>query len=450
MIKTPQGFILAPEKKSIEVRVKTDLSKKCVCIVDTGLALHIAPLLAKSFGRVLYCLPDLDAFRKTNKARIGKGIPNVEKIDSLFDVVQVDQTNRIVDLFIFTDVSMIDWQRHLKALGYPVVGCFGAGMMETDKLFFYQTLESLKLPVSPYEVVNSIDELREALKKKKNPVYIKLVNQEYRGVIETFKCEDADAIDPVLDDIALMVGRYKSKIQFLIQDEIKSKYETGIDTLQTGDKHSNNPIVGIEGKNEWYIAKVVSDVPEVLKEYVDKTSPVMGDLGICCHRSTENRITESGDCYGIDETIRVPSPPGELFPELYQDGDYAQAMWDLGQGVVPNLTKKENYGVQIILKSSSLKSGLPVKVIYPKEIERFVKLTCQMIEEDGGVWVVPNDDDSDYLGSVVGVGNTLIEAEKKCREYAKQIKAHKISYEADVMIASKEAREKAKKFNVEF
>ena len=272
----------SPKRKEAK-RIKTDISNKCVCVVDTGLALHIAPLLAKSFGRVMYCLPDIDAFRKTNRARIGTGIPNVEKIDRLFDVVQVDKTNRIVDLFIFMDVSMVDWQKHLKELGYPVVGCFDAEKIELNKLFFYETLQSLNLPVSPFEVATGIDDLRKTLEKKKTPVHVKLLNQEYRGVSETFRCEDADAIDPVLDDISLMVGRYKSKIQFLVQDEIKSKCETGIDTLQVGNKISNNPIVGIEGKNEWYIAKVVSAVPDVLKEYVDKTANVLGSLGICCH-----------------------------------------------------------------------------------------------------------------------------------------------------------------------
>ena len=183
-IDTPTGKIPIPEPSENKEIPKVDLSKKTVCVIDTGLTTHIAQLLAKSFGRTLYHIPDSDAFKKTNKAQIGTGIPGVEKVKDLFNVVQVDQTNRIVDLFIFTDVSMVDLQKHLKALGYPVVGCFDSYQMELDKLFFYQTLESLGLPVAPYEVVEGIDELREKLEARKDfPCYIKLVNQEYRGEI---------------------------------------------------------------------------------------------------------------------------------------------------------------------------------------------------------------------------------------------------------------------------
>jgi len=450
-INTPTGKIPIPEPSDNKEIPKVDLSKKCVCVIDTGLATHIAQLMAKSFGRVLYHIPDSDAFKKTNKAQIGTGIPGVEKVKDLFNVVQVDQTNRIVDLFIFIDVSMIGLQRHLKALGYPVVGCFGSYQMELEKIFYYETLKSLGLPVADYEVAEGIDDLREKLNARKDfPCFVKLADQEYRGVTETFPVDDADAIDPVLDDISIVVGRNKDTIKYLTQNKIESKCETGIDTLQVNGQHSNNPLVGIEGKNEWYIAKVVPDVPKVLKEYVNKTASIFETLGMQCPRSTENRITEDGSCYGIDETIRVPEPPGALFPELYEDGDYAQAMWNLGQGIVPVLHPKEKYGVEIIMTSESLKKGLPVKVIFPPELEPFVKLTSYKIEEDGSHWVVPDNDESDFLGAVVATGKSLKEAEKKCREYAEQIKAHKLCYEGDVMTASKEAREKASKFGIDF
>lgn len=425
-----------------------DLSKKTVCIVDTGLALHMAPLLAKTFGRVLYHLPDSDAYRKTNRARIGTGIPNVERVKRLFDVVQVDQTNRIVDLFIFPDACMVDTQKHLRALGYPVVGCFDSDIIELNKEFFYQQLQSLGLPVAPYEIAIGIDDLRDKLDVREDwPAIIKLKNQEFRGITETFPCYDADGIDPTLDDIACILGRDQFLTEFLIQDCIPSTCEIGFDALQQGCEIADNPIVGIEGKDEWYIARVVPKLPPMLQEYMDKTAPIMGMLGLCGHRSTENRITDEGVSFGIDETIRVPSPPGELFPELYMDGDYAQAMWALGQGQVPSLRVKARCGVQLILTSSSLDDGMPVKVSFPPEIAPYVKLKNWMMEEDGSVWVIPNDNDY-YLGAVVAVGASIEEAAAKVKEYASQIKAHKLFYEDDVLLCSADARAKAATFGV--
>jgi hypothetical protein len=440
-IQTPNGIIFVPETQKPSVKGKDDLSQKTVCIIDTGLALHIAPLLAKSFGRVLYYLPDSDAYRKSNKAQIGTGIDGVIKINRLFDYVDD------IDLFIFPDACMVDLQKYLRKRGKAVVGCFDSDRMELDKDLFYSNLKAVKLPVADYEIVIGVEDLRECLEEITLPVHIKLKNQDYRGITETFRCVDADAIDPVLDDICSVVGRYKDKIQFIVQDQINSKCETGFDTFCLNGECSSNPIVGIEGKDEWYIARVFPQVPSILKDYLNKTAPIFKELGIAGHRSTEIRITEDKECYGIDETCRMPSPPGELFPELYQDGDYAQAMWDLGHGKLPKLTVKAECGVQLNLMSSSLAGGAPVKVIFPKEISRYVKLKNYLIEDDGSVWVIPNDCD-DYLGAVVAVGRTIEEAAIKCQEYAKQIKAHKMTYEDDIITCSRESRNKAAEFGV--
>ncbi len=129
------------------------------------------------------------------------------------------------------------------------------------------------------------------------------------------------------------------------------------------------------------------------------------------------------------------------------DGDYAQAMWALGQGQVPSLRVKARCGVQLILTSSSLDDGMPVKVSFPPEIAPYVKLKNWMMEEDGSVWVIPNDNDY-YLGAVVAVGASIEEAAAKVKEYASQIKAHKLFYEDDVLLCSADARAKAATFGV--
>ncbi len=450
-INTPTGPVYVADKsdKPIEAtREATDLSTKTVCLVDTGLALHLAPVLAKSFGQVLYYLPDSDSYKKTDRSQIGTGIEGVHQITDLWSHVQVDASNREIDLFIFPDCSFASEALHLKSLGYRVVSAFRSDLMETDKLLFYETLKAAGLPVAPFEVITGIEPLREHLKGVKGARYIKLRDQKYRGVTETFCCHDAEAIDPVLDEISSIVGQHDDEIQFIVQEPIESCCEIGMDTFNLNGQYADNGLVGIEGKDEWYICKVAPSVPAVMKDSMEKVAGFFAMSGYQGLYSTENRITENGESYFIDATCRMPSPPGELMPEMYAPGCYAQAMWDIGGGDLPVLVPSAKFGVELILTSEWYGKGKWLKVDYPPEIADFVKLKNYCVK-DGATWVVPNDNDR-YIGAVVGTGNTLEQAAKNATKYAEQVKAHKLNYECDVLAEAQCAIEEAGKHGIIF
>src|SRR5512138_29010 len=150
--------------------MKTDLKSKTVCVVDTGLALHLAQVLARSFGTVLYYLPDSDAYPTVERDEIGTGIEGVTRIYDLYEHIHVDEAERDVDLFFFPDIGFAGMQNHLLELGYAVAGSLYSDIMELDKEKFYKTLGKVGLPVAPTEKVVGTEALRAHLKKHQNVV----------------------------------------------------------------------------------------------------------------------------------------------------------------------------------------------------------------------------------------------------------------------------------------
>jgi hypothetical protein len=423
-----------------------NLKDKTLCIIDTGLSTHYAVTMAKSYGHVVYHIPDSDSYKHDYRAKIGTGLEGVEVVDedTLCEYIDEGPGGKI-DLFFFPDLGFRGQQEHLRNLGFPVAGSGFSDIMETDKYKFYQTLKKLGLPVAPFELVKGVDNLRKNLEKQTQPVYVKLRDQRYRGITETFRCEDAEDVEPVLDDIACSVSD-KEGVEFVVQQTIKSKCEIGIDTLCLDGEYPQNSLVGIEGKDSWYIGRIFYDFPKILQPFMDKMAPVFKKLGCAGMYSTEKRIEESGTVNGLDLTLRKPSPPGALLPELYEDGNFAEAINDLAHGKLPKLRPKAKCGIQLILTSEWYKGGHKIKVGFPNEIARWVKLK-NYYEKDGIAWVLPNDNDG-YLGSVVAIGDTLEETAKLINEYASKIRAYKLSFEDNVLDASSKSRDKAAVFGI--
>lgn len=425
---------------------KVNLKDKTILILDKGLTTHYAELMARSYGRVLYFMPDSDTDKKTNRSQIGTGIEGVERITDLWEHIHVNPKDRTVNIIFVPDLDFAGEEDHFKELGYAVAGNGFSGVLETDKLLLYKTLKKLGLPVAPYEKVNSIDELRECLKKKKETVYVKLRNQVYRGVTETFRCDNLDSVEPVIEDIISTVGVLKDDLEFIVQESVPSECEIGIDTLNLDGKCPDHSPLGIEGKNSWMVSVIPPELPEMFKDFMEKMEGPHAKLGCAGQYSTEWRITADGTVHCIDLTERMASPGGEMWPELYEDGCFAQAIWDMAHGIMPVLKPKARIGIELILTSDWYAKGKRVMVSFPKEIARWVRLKNYCIK-DGQCWCLPNDNDS-YLGGVIAVGETLEEVAKKVTEYAKQINCYKLHFEDDIIGASKKSVECAKKFGI--
>src|SRR5882724_7828370 len=95
----------------------TAYTSKTVCVVDNGLFVELALTLTPHFKRVYYFSPwSQSGYPRSNALLIGHGVPNVTRIESIWEVLDE------VDLFVFPDVYFGSLQLHLAALGKRVWG----------------------------------------------------------------------------------------------------------------------------------------------------------------------------------------------------------------------------------------------------------------------------------------------------------------------------------------
>jgi hypothetical protein len=421
--------------------------KKTVLVVDFGPYEYLAVKLSETFN-VLYYIPNLEAYPETNRDEIGTGVPGITRIYDLFRYIKPAPSKAdIVDLFCFFDVGMIDLQQQLREMGYRVFGSGASGKLEQDKWFFNEVLKKVGLSTVGLEKVTGVDALRAHLEKVEDK-YVKV--SYYRGAFETYHHVDMWDTETWLDDLTNRIGMKKNDMVFLIQDPIKSVMEIGYDGFNINGQHPRNCMMGIEGKDEWYIGVITPDPPRIIQHVNDKLSPVFRKMGYNGFYSSELRITEEaysedfkGKPYYIDLTARVPSPPGEGFCEMYED--LGTAIWQIAEGKVPDLKPVAKYCAIFILTSPWYEEHwLRVKV--PDNSQPWLKLKNYCIK-DGQHWCIPNKNGG-FFGAVVATGDDLEKTIALAEKRVKSVKAYEIQYNKDSGHDMMEAIDDAKKVGI--
>jgi hypothetical protein len=167
-----------------------NLRNKSVLIFDYGTFVSFAERLARDFGKVYYYSPWKSSFPQAKYNAIGEGLVGVERVNNFWDFADD------VDLFIFTDVMDGDLQLHLQSIGKTVWGSRKGEEMELDRIGMKELMKEIGWPVSHYEVVKGMTNLRKYLKEHEN-VWVKI--STYRGDFETFKSVNFDFIETKLN-----------------------------------------------------------------------------------------------------------------------------------------------------------------------------------------------------------------------------------------------------------
>lgn len=416
----------------------SNLSSKKILVYDYGLAIPVAQRLARDFGKVFYYMPWKSSFPTSHKAMVGAGLPDVERVEEFFDYIDK------VDLIYFPDIYDADLQRHLRKLGHVVFGSGSGEDYEIDRWAFLKELEKLGLAVAKTVKLKGLDAAREYLKDKKNK-YVK--SSKFRGDVESFKWEDFDQSEGILDDLAVRIGARKREIDILVQDPIPGDVEIGYDGWVIDGKYPSVSGIGYEVKNKGYVGRISTyeQLPNPIKSILDKSAPMHKNKGFRGQFSNEIRISEKGVPYPIDFTPRMPSPPGCLMTEWYTN--FSETAWDIANGVMPTPKPAAKYGVELCLSSDWIKTKY-MAIDWPKEIDKYVKLANYAII-DGQGYCVPVDG-QEKVGSVIAYGDSIDAASKKCLEYAKQIRAHTLTYSESVFETGKKYIEAGRKVGVAF
>ena len=415
-----------------------DLGNKTALCFDRGLYSFLAQKLGESFGRVLYYMDCPSPYPESQRAQIGKGLPELEWIDDPWP--HVDKA----DLLCFFDCNDGRMQHYFREKGYRVFGSGRSERLELDKAWFLEQVSAARLPVPHTYRAEGLEDLERYLADAKGEKWLK--TSYYRGDFETQKFRGMKHLRPWLSDLRQRIGERRAKeIEILVQSPIDAKCEAGYDGFCVDGEFTDNCLVGYEIKDKGLVAKVFEQPPEILARVNDAMGPLFRKLGYRGHYSTEIRITAEGKPYFIDPTCRAPSPPSELMCELY--ANYAEAVWQIAGGEVPTLKPKAPYGAEIVL-SSAWHESHELCVEFPRELAPFVKLKNQT-RRQGTHYIVPNGNGG-IFGAVVAYGKTMDEATRKALEYAEQIECAELDYESSLFDQAAEQTKCGEAFGIPF
>jgi hypothetical protein len=391
---------------------------KTVLVYCQPLFVSLAERLARDFGKVYLHVPFSGSFPTMNHGRVGEGLPGVELVDDIFGK-HFDK----VDLFVFPDLYNAPLQIHLETMGKRVWGARNAEELEIYRELCKEKMEEMGLPVQPWKIIKGVDKLREHLKAHKDQ-HVKI--DRWRGVTETFFAPDYEAVEMKIDAIQNNIGAFKDTLEFIVEDNLPDRVEVGIDTICIDGQYPINTLFGIEAKDCGYIGQMVkwNEIPEPLRRWNEKFAPLFAQYGCRGSVSNEVRIGKDMDPYMVDATIRAPSPPSELWQELFTN--LAEMMWEGADGVLVEPEPAGKWGVEVILKSHWAKDNWQ-PVLYPEEFANQIKLyNCVVI--DGKRYVVPQNEDMEEIGAVVGWGETLEAAMEHCKKAGDSIKGYGIKF----------------------
>lgn len=371
-------------------------NKQCL-VIDNGNFVFIAERLAKDFDKVFYYCPNTSALPKIHKSIIGLGLGVYpirqmfykEKVFYIKEDIIYDFEN--IDLFVFCDVGCGDIQEHI--INYinlqkekdPKIDkrVFGCRLAEDLELYRYETKELMKeigLPVNKCVSIVGITKLREYLEKNDDK-YIKL--SYWRGQGESWHHTDIKTSERRLLRMEYDLGDAKDIIEFVVEDPIVADVETGWDTFVSNGVYPNNIGIGIEIKDQSYLAtyKEYNKLAPQIKESLDKMLPVFKEYGVNGAISTEIRVGGDGKNYVCDFSCRFGSPPSEL--QTLWIENFSELIWEVSGGKMIEPKYKSKYAMQVAIISGWAKDNWMTITLDEKYRDNFkLKYHCKINDMD--------------------------------------------------------------------
>lgn len=336
-------------------------------------------------------------------------------------------------------------QEFLKRQGKAVFGSGKSGKLESGRLDFIKLVEMAGLPVVKYDVAVGVDELDEKLKKVED----KWVKSELRGDCETFHHTNYELSKMELKRMRHDMGVYDKMETYLITNPIEAIGEIGYDGYVVDGNYPEISCSGIEVKDSGYIGKMIrfNDLPKQLKDVNERFGTFFKSFNYRGAFSTEVRVDKEKRGYFIDPTMRFPQPNTSLTLEMYDN--YSEIIWDVANGVLPEIKYSYKWGVQFIIKSEIAKTE-PCAIQFPDKYKNFVKIKNLVVDNDGVYYYTPNNIEMCEIGSVVGLGRTMDQAIKMASEIAKEVKGFDLKINTECLGDAKDQIEKLSKYGINF
>lgn len=408
-----------------------NLKDKKVLFYCTGAFHPFALKLAESFGRVYYYTYWQTGFPCIEDALVGSewedgqmledfdGLP-LTRVESFFDYVDD------VDLIVFPDCYTGDIAEYFKNKGKAVFSSMRGGDLEIERYDAKQLFKQAGIDVKPTKRIIGVDKLKEYLKKSTGKKWIKI--SKYRKCFETFCCEDYRMAELEIDRLAYKLSPFKNIIEFLVEDDIPKAVEEGIDTFSVHGEYPENCVAGVENKGLAYCGMCYpyEELTEGIKKVNKKLAPLFKEFEYQGAFSTEIRTTDNGEHFLLEPTARFPSPPSELYAEMYKD--IGNIVWEIGNGRMPKVECEKKYGLEMVLNVNFQDDeSTHLAIYFPEEIRKYIKIK-NPIKVDGQYYSLLINGISD-VGSIVVTGDSIEECRKEMEEVFNQVKVRGLTSE---------------------
>lgn len=304
---------------------------------------------------------------------------------------------------------------HLRKV-YPKKSIFGSGKcskIEHDRWGLKKIIRDVGLPVNKTEKIIGVAELRKHLTKNKDK-YVK-INID-RGDVESFYAKDIDSVDLKLDELASMLGPFKEKYEFIVEDAIHTDVEIGYDGFFNGNDYLKPYFYGYEYKKQLYVARVSDTLPKQLQETLDAFKPVLQKLDYRAGISTEEKIVSKSEHYFLDITCRLPSPLSALYQEYILN--WPEVVYKIGLKQPVKLDIKHKYLASLPLGSEHANTNW-VELDIDKKDRDHIKFVSAC-KNDGKYYAVKGYSE---IVVVIAGGDTVDEVLGIIKKYADRVDA---------------------------
>jgi hypothetical protein len=340
-------------------------------VLDLGIFAEQANGLADGGkNKVYYWTPWQTAFPKFKDYAIGLNFDYLEKV--LYPADYFDE----VDVIVNFDVHFNDIIKFLRSKGYT---CFGSGegeKIENHRFLLKEIQKKVGLKVYPYLKIKGISNLKNYLEKHGDR-YIKI--DIFRDDIESFYAKDFKSVELLLDEAESALGPFKDEFFFLVEKAIKEENgkrvsEPGIDTFFSPAQGFVYPCLwGWEIEKSCYLSKVADEeeVPEQLKETLDKLAPVLKEMDYRSAFSTEEKVLEDGSHYLLDVCSRLPAPLSALYPAAMEN--WPEVVYKIAKNI-PVIPRWKGKYVGAVPLSSSHAENNWLKLDFNQQLREHIKL----------------------------------------------------------------------------
>jgi hypothetical protein len=418
-----------------------DLSVYKILILDYGNNISFAMKMAEQFGTVFYWSGPYvtNSFPIHNVEDIANNVPNLVKVKEWAEAYEE------ADMVAFCDSMEPKLQHWMRSHGMPVFGCGYSDRLEHDRLYLKETLKELGLPVGIYYVAHGLDELEQILMIAKN-VYVKGAT---RGNGETWFHKNWRLTKRQFLKLRTEMGLYANRETYVVEEKIECIGETGFDGFFCNGSFAPIGLCGVEVKDAGFLGRFVRYqlLPDCIKSVTDKLSTIFEQMEYDGQHSNEIIISKDKRGFLLDNSNRIPSPPGEVMMEAITN--YPEVVWMIANGRMPNIQYDHQWVGQVIIKSDiAAEDDSPV--IVPDQFKKNVKIKNLSIDEDGTWYYVPSPGlGMKEIGSLIAVGDSADEVIKMLEKIADSIEGFDIKMDVNSLHEAKKSIDKLIKAGID-